>query len=79
MVTRKETRSKKICQCAGKLIFFIREYINTRMVSITSSLCKNIITIANLNIKDAHNPKKKEKENKDPVKTIRDSQQQNHH
>jgi hypothetical protein len=27
------------------------------MISITSSLCKNIITIANLDIKDAHNPK----------------------
>jgi hypothetical protein len=28
------------------------------MISITSSLCNNIITIANLDIKDAHKPKK---------------------
>jgi hypothetical protein len=37
------------------------------MISITSKLCNNILLRASLNIKDAHNQKKKEKRKRNQI------------
>jgi hypothetical protein len=49
------------------------------MIPITPSLCNNTISRENLDIRDAHSQKRKEKVNKDPAKAIRCSRQQEHH